>query len=207
MKTTLARTAPFARLCVLAVAGGAACLAVCISAQAQSQVQIYGTFDAAVGRIETQPPGPPTAAIVSVKGVFSGGMQTSYIGFRGTEDLGGGLTARFQVETFFRGDTGQTGRFDASPTGGADYFWSRESFVALGGSFGEVRLGNNGNPAWVTMLQTNALGSNSVFSPSFRQLFNGGTRGRSEVDTGLVNSVKFVSPVVAGFEASAAIQA
>ena len=195
----MTRNSTWAALCVLTAIGN--------NAFAQSQAQVYGTFDAAVGRIETQPPGAPNAAIVKVNGVHSGGMQTSHIGFRGSDDLGGGLIARFQLETFFRGDTGVPGRFDASPTSGADFFWSRESFVALGGGFGEVRLGNNGNPVWVSMLQTSAMGSNSVFSPSFRQLFNGGTRGRSEVDTALVNSVKYVSPVLAGFEGSVAVQA
>jgi predicted porin len=187
--------------------GSAALGLACGPCLAQSQVQIYGTFDAAVGQIETQPPGAPTAAIVRVRGVHSGALQTSYIGFRGTEDLGGGLRARFQIESFFRGDTGQVGRFDASPTSGADAFWSREAYVAVGGGFGEVRLGNNGNPLWVTMLQTNALGSNSVFSPAFRQMFNGGARGRSEVDTSMVNSIKYVSPSWAGFSFDAVLQA
>jgi predicted porin len=190
-----------------------ACAAALAQAQAQAQapapnqVQVYGTFDLAVGQVETQPPGAPTTPFVRVRGVHNGALQTSYIGFRGTEDLGGGLKARFQLEGFFRGDTGQTGRFDATPASAADFFWSREAFVALGGAFGEVRLGNNANPVWVTMLQTNALGSNSVFGPSFRQLFNGGTRGRSEVDTAMVNSVKYVSPVFAGVEINAVLQA
>lgn len=171
-------------------------------------VQIYGTIDVGVGQIETQPPGAPNARINTVRGVHSGNLQTSYIGFRGTEDLGGGWVARFQMESFLRVDTGQNGRFDASPTGGADHFWSRETFVGLGSKeAGELRLGTNAHPTWIAMLQTNALGANSVFSPSFRQLFNGGARGRSEVDTAMVNSVRYLTPNFFGVEGSLAVQA
>ena len=117
----------------LACAISAATAITSLTCHAQSQVQIYGTIDAAVGRIETQPPGAPAAPILSVTGVHNGGLQTSYFGFRGTEDLGGGLKAKFQLEGFLRADTGQSGRFDASPTSGADNLWSRESYVGLGG--------------------------------------------------------------------------
>ena len=183
-------------LCLAGLAGGA-----------HAQVQVYGTIDVAVGQLETQPPGPPNAPIVRVRGVHNGALQTSYFGFRGSEDLGGGLTARFQIESFLRVDTGQNGRFDASPAAGPDQFWSRTAFVGLASPYGEVRLGNNGNPIWISMLQTNALGANSVFSPSFRQLFNGGTRGKSEVDTSLVNSVIYLTPNLGGVSASFALQA
>jgi predicted porin len=175
---------------------------------AHAQVQIYGTIDAAAGQVSTQPPGPPNAAIVRVRGVHNGALQTSYLGFRGSEDLGGGYTARFLIESFLRVDTGQNGRFDATPAAGPDQFWSRNAFVGLGSTtLGEVRLGNNANPIWISMLQTNALGANSVFSPSFRQLFNGGTRGRSEVDTALVNSAVYLTPVFGGVSATFALQA
>jgi predicted porin len=174
---------------------------------AQAQLAIYGTMDVGVGQIETQPPGPPNAPLTTGnRGVFSGGMQTSYFGLRGTEDLGGGLKARFQLESFLRVNNGAIGRFDPSPTSAADYFWSREAFVALGNDLGEIRLGNNAIPTWISMIQSSAMGSNSVFSPGFRQLYNGGTRGKSEVDTAMVNSVKYQSPVIAGVEASAAVQ-
>ena len=177
------------------------------AASVQAQVQVYGILDLAVGQIETQPPGAPSAPIVTVKGVHSGGLTTSYWGIRGTEDLGGGLKARFQIESFIRMDTGQNGRFDASPGGAADFYWSREAYVALGNEYGEIRLGTNGHPTWVAMIQSSAMGGNSVFSPGFRQLFNGGTRGRSEVDTAMVNSVKYQSPAWAGFSGNVAVQA
>lgn len=182
------------------------CAAALAASPALAQVEVYGTLDLGVGTVRTQPPGAPNAAIVSTQGVHSGGLQTSYVGVRAQRDLGEGLRARFQIESFLRADTGKTGRFDASPASEGDYFWSREAFAALGGSWGEVRLGNNANPVWISMIQTSAMGSNSVFSPGFRQLFNGGARGLSEVDTSLVNSVKYQSPVWEGFSGSLAWQ-
>lgn len=167
----------------------AAGLAVSSSALCHAQVQIYGTVDMGIGRLANQNPGPPTTGVTTVSGAHNGALQTSYIGFRGSEDLGDGLIAKFALESFFRVDTGIPGRFDASPSAGADQFWSRTAYVGLAGGLGEVRLGNNSNPLWIAMLLTNALGSNSVFSPSFRQLYNGGTRGRSAIDTAMVNSL------------------
>ena len=190
-----------------AVAGAIALSLAALSSNAQAQVTLYGTIDLAVGRISTQPPGAPNAPIITVNGVHSGGLQTSYFGMRGTEDLGSGLTAKFQLEGFFRADTGAVGRFDASPGGGADHFWSRETFVGLSGGFGEVRLGNNAHPTWVSMLMTSSMGGNSVFSPSFRQLFNGGARGLSESDTAMVNSVRYMSPNFGGLDGTVVVQA
>lgn len=176
-------------------------------AQTQLQMQIYGTIDVAVGQLANQNPGPPTTAVTQIKGVHNGALQTSYWGIRGSDALGGGWSAKFQLESFVRVDTGQNGRFDPTPGGGADPHWSRSSWVGISGPVGELRLGNNGNPLWISMLQSNALGSNSVFSPSFRQLYNGGTRGVSALDTSLVNSVSYETPVFGGLQALAVLQA
>lgn len=190
-----------------AIAPAILLLACASTARAQAQMQLYGTVDAAVGQIETQHPGPPNAPIVRTRGVHNGGLQTSYFGLRGGDDLGAGYTAFFVLESFLRADIGQPGRFDANPASGADPFWSREALVGLGGPFGELRLGTNAQPAWVSMILTSALGANSVFSPSFRQIFNGGTRGRSDTDAMLFNSVKYNTPVLAGLSGSAIVSA
>ncbi|MDP9902459.1 porin [Variovorax ginsengisoli] len=166
----------------------------------QAQVQLYGTVDASVGTVSAQPPGAPNAPITKTTGVHSGTLQTSYFGMRGSEDLGGGLTASFVLESFFRVDNGASGRFDGNPTSAGDLMWSRQAVVGLAGPWGEVRLGSNDNPMFVTMLLTNAMGTNSTFSPSFRQLFNTGARGVLEADTTIVNSVRYTSPRLGGVE-------
>lgn len=66
----------------------------------------------------------------------------SRFGLRGSEDLGGGLSAVFGLEHRFDADTGEAG----SP------FWGGKSVVGLSGSFGTVTLGRDDNPA-VKMVQ------------------------------------------------------
>jgi predicted porin len=88
------------------------------AAHAQSQVQVYGIVDAAVGQYGSVATGP-SVATTEVKGVHHGGLTTSFLGFRGTENLGGGLSAKFQIESFLQSDTGSSGR------NATDAFWSR----------------------------------------------------------------------------------
>lgn len=177
------------------------------TAQAQtSPLSFYGTVDLGVGKLASQPPGPPNAPVTSVTGVHNGGVQTSYFGLRGTEDLGDGLKAKFQMEAFIRADTGAAGRFNP-PGPPQDPFWSRSSWVGLEGGFGELRLGNNTNPAWLANVFTSAMGSNSLFSPSFRQQYNGSTRGYMAQDTGLPNSLSYSSPNLAGTVVTINVQA
>jgi predicted porin len=63
----------------------------------------------------------------------SGGLNGSRFGFRGSEDLGGGLKANFQLENGYNIDTGTQAQ------GGL--LFGRQAFVGLSGGFGEVRLG------------------------------------------------------------------
>jgi predicted porin len=66
----------------------------------------------------------------------------SRLGVRGSEDLGGGLSAVFGLEHRFDADTGAAG----------DPFWGGRSVVGLAGSFGTVTFGRDDNPA-VKMVQ------------------------------------------------------
>ncbi|MEO7547720.1 MAG: porin [Ramlibacter sp.] len=180
-----------------------ACLAP--AAHAQSQIQLYGVVDIAAGRLSTQAPGAPNAAITNIDGVHNGGVTTSFFGFRGTEDLGGGLKANFQLEAFFRADTGASGRFGPLPT--QDAFFSRVATVGLQGNWGEVKLGAIANPAWLSLIFSSPFGGNSVVSPAFRQQFNGSTRGNNPLDTSLPNSIAYTTPSLGGAFATLAVQA
>ena len=101
-------------LAVLAVAGTTA-------AMAQSSVTLYGRVNTTVERQKL--------GDVSSTGMFN---NSSRFGFKGTEDLGGGLKAGFQLESGFNSDTGAA----------ASTFFGRQSEVNLSGNFGMVRLGN-----------------------------------------------------------------
>jgi predicted porin len=97
---------------------------------AQSSVTIYGRLNLTV---ESQKFGDEDRQYSVVD-------NSSRIGFKGTEDLGGGLKAGFQIEHGFNADTGTQRTYDpVTKTTGA--FWNRQSEVNLSGGFGSVRLG------------------------------------------------------------------
>jgi predicted porin len=151
------------------------------AASAQSSVMIYGTIDAFAGRVAT------ATAPTAVSAVNSGGMVTSFYGFSGTEALGGGMRATFQIEGFFRGDTGESGRFPNEGT------FSRNANVGLAGSFGTVRLGRIGNPLFIAAGQINPFGGSTRFSPLINQIFTGPGGNATLGDTGWSNSIQYAA--------------
>jgi len=88
---------------------------------AQSSVSIYGRLNDSVERQKT---GDDSKSVLQ--------NNASRIGFKGVEDLGGGLKAGFQLEHGFNADTG---------TQSQTAFWARQSEVFLQGGFGTLRLG------------------------------------------------------------------
>ncbi|WPB57506.1 porin [Xylophilus sp. GOD-11R] len=107
-----------------------AVLAASGAAMAQSSVTLFGIIDAGVGYVKSDGAGHTT-------GLLNGGNSTSRLGFRGTEDLGGGLAASFWLEGALNNDVGG----GASQTTGFDF--QRRSTVSLSGAFGEIRLGRD----------------------------------------------------------------
>jgi predicted porin len=163
----------------LLAATAAASLLFAGAARAQSSVQLYGLLDMTAGSF--QAPGGQR-----VWRADSGGMTTSFIGFRGTEDLGGGLRAKFAINHFLRVDSGSSGRFDG------DAFWARDAYVGLSGAFGTSTLGRNTTPLFVSTLLFNAFGDSFAFSPSIRQLFTPAVTPFYG-DTGWNNSLAYAS--------------
>lgn len=104
-------------LIALAVLGSVAGMA-----QAQSSVSVYGVVDAVLHKDKDA-----SAALTS------GGVSGSRLGFKGTEDLGGGLKANFLLEHGFKVDTGKMGEDGAT--------FNRQAYVGLSGGFGEVKFG------------------------------------------------------------------
>jgi predicted porin len=136
-----------------------------VAANAQSSVTIYGLLDLYAARFSGAA-GGINSADRATKRIESGGLTTSRLGFRGTEDLGDGLTAGFELSTFVRADTGQTGRSEAVGTVTADPFWSREASVNLTSpTFGRVRLGNFATLLFLQSVNSNAFLASTVFSP------------------------------------------
>jgi predicted porin len=103
------------------------------AAMAQSSVQMYGIIDLGVAHY--------TNGNGGVTKLGTGIQSGSRIGLKGTEDLGGGLSAFFQAETGFcaNGGTGSGLAAGGYCTGGG--FMQRTSMVGLKGGFGTVVAG------------------------------------------------------------------
>ena len=154
------------------------------AAQAQSSVTLSGLLDVSAGQSKA------AGSTSRVWGVDNGNMTTSWFGASGSEDLGGGLSALFTLQTFMRADTGASGRF------GADTFWARNAFVGVASKdFGKVTLGRNTTPFFVTTLSFNPFGDSFGYSPSIRHYFTSGTLTG---DSGWSDSVLYTSPNLGG---------
>lgn len=107
------------------------------SANAQSTLTVFGLMDLSVNSLKN---GSTTS-----KSMDTAGLNTSRIGFRGTEDLGGGMIAGFWLEAGVSGDTGAAGGGTGYDSTGAKTtgFFNRRSTLSLSGGFGEVRLGRD----------------------------------------------------------------
>lgn len=103
------------------------------AAFAQSNVTIYGIVDTSIHYLSNA-----NAQGNSNVRMDNGAIANSRIGFKGTEDLGGGLKAMFQLENGFSSDTG------AMQQGGS--LFGRQSWVGLQGGFGKVRVGRQNTP-------------------------------------------------------------
>jgi predicted porin len=170
------------------IVAGAALLAV--AAAAQAGVNVYGTVDMSLMSVL----GAHEDGIKRQTNVMSGAMTTSYIGFSGSEDLGGGLKAEFALETFLAADTG------SQLNNNAGGFWGRASNIALSGSFGKVAIGQYDNPFFTYGLTYNPFGASMTMSPTMRHYYGKGANiSVLTFDTGWVNSLTYETPNMSGF--------
>ena len=96
---------------------------------AQSSVSIYGLVDVSLAHIKSDQGNASTSSTQ----MLSGAVSSSVWGFKGSEDLGGGLKANFKLEQGFDVSNGTQ-----AVAGSA---FSREAWVGFSGGFGEVKLG------------------------------------------------------------------
>ena len=154
-------------------------------AAAQSNVTIYGVADAAISREDTGVPG-----VKSQTRINSGDQSSSRFGFRGTEELGNGLKALFNIEGTYAIDTGA----------GDSALFGRRSVVGLQGNFGTVTIGREYTPVAAVAAATDILGQG--FYGSNLSAFNANRLTRR-----ISNSVNYKSTAVNGFTGSAAYSA
>jgi len=151
-------------------------------AHAQSSVTLYGLIDESVQYVNNAT--PKGGSLVQL---FGGNLQGSRFGLKGTEDLGGGLKAIFQLENGFDINTGKMQQ------GGA--LFGRQAYVGLtGDSWGTVTAGKQYDPL-VDMVQP--LTGDNYFGSTFA---TPGDVDNNDNSFRVINAVKYVSPVFSGIQ-------
>ena len=128
-----------------------AVLAASGAAMAQSSVTLFGIVDTNVSYLD----GVSNAAGTNTDskyGIGTSGNATSRLGFRGVEDLGGGLKAGFWLEGEIFGDDGNAAGFN----------FKRRSTVSLMGGFGEVRMGRDLTPNYSKTISYDLFGQTGI---------------------------------------------
>lgn len=182
---------------ILAMAALAACMS---TASAQTSITIYGIVDAGITHVTNDGP------VGDRSTVEAGQLQVSRWGFKGVEDLGGGLKARFALEGTLLNDTGVAGVNTGAPASTA--LFDREATVGVTSAFGSVDIGRQ------NMLGIGSVGladpMNTAFAATSPNVLFGamnfgpvygsfGANGAFNSALRQTNSIKYVSPSFAGF--------
>ena len=166
-------------------------------ASAQTSVTIYGVADVGITREDN--------GVSTTNRLDSGNQSGSRLGFRGNEDLGGGLSAQFVLEQGFNIDTGSVG----NASRGA---FNRQAFVGLTGNFGQLRLGRQKTVMYDTLDAidpfhiANAGGIDRLFAKNTGAAL-GGAAGTITTTSTTVgggasrsdNTIAYFTPNVSGF--------
>jgi predicted porin len=165
-----------------------------VSSFAQSTVTLYGIADAWVGQAKGAFNGAGRSGVgtdPSELRLDSGGLSGTRIGFRGTEDLGGGLKANFLIEAGLNIDNGTNAQ------GGLPY--GRQSYVGLSGGFGDLRLGRQYSAYDELRGATSALGHTSfdatIIAGSWAEV-------GSDYAARINNMIRYSTPSFGGFSAA-----
>jgi predicted porin len=122
------------KLVALAVGNLLACA---VSAQT-ANVVLYGRVDEVIENVKVTDAKGVSTTVNRITDGALGGLSGSRWGLRGTESLGGGLNAVFQLEGGFTADTGALGQ------GGL--LFGRQAYAGLTGGFGAVTMGRQYAP-------------------------------------------------------------
>ncbi|MCW5667105.1 MAG: porin [Piscinibacter sp.] len=185
------------------------------AASAQSSVTIYGVVDLAIQKSNggnTYSPGvcevPSATGTCGPLGTKAWKLQqstASRLGFRGNEDLGGGLSAQFQIEHRFTPDDGA---FSGA-------FWGGRSYVQLtSASAGSVYLGREYAPFFWLAAKSDPFGLNGVGQFTGLLYLLSGTHETAMGADGIptanpagrqTNSVGYKTPNLGGLTANVAV--
>jgi predicted porin len=151
------------------------------TAQAQSSVTVYGMVGFELNQKDPKA-GETTTGVNSGSLLNATNLGTPVLGFRGTEDLGGGMKAEFNLEGALSSSNGFVGSADA--------LFDRQAWVGVSGGFGAIRMGR----------QNNALKDIDGFGETGANLFDNDTAGGLQQRD--ARTVKYISPVFSGLQAT-----
>jgi predicted porin len=163
------------------------------TASAQSSVTLFGVVDVNARYVKNDLPG---GIEDTRKSLSTDGINSSRLGFRGVEDLGGGLKAGFWLEGSLQPD-------DGNKAGGLQF--RRRSTLSLLGNWGELRIGRDYTPVFWNQtvfdpFGTNGVGSSTNLGHIFSTTATTGTAFTSLVPTSIRvdNSVAYFLPASLG---------
>ena len=181
---------------LMAVAVAAALAAPAVALAQASSVQIYGRANVGFSNVEADGAADSSKDIKSRNQVFD---QGSRLGFRGTENLGGGLKAVFQLESGVNFDTGSQTGADGAANASTGFFASRDSYAGIGGNWGQVTFGRQS--VWWT--NANDLTQAAYINVGL-QFATGGFGKVASPSARTNNVVAYQSPTWGGFSANLA---
>jgi predicted porin len=181
------------------------------AAFAQSSVTVYGFIDAGILTSNNA-----SSTGQSTTQMTNGQWFPSMLGFTGTEDLGGGLKANFNLQTSLENASGKAGRATASGTNDTANLFDRYASVGLSGSFGKIDLGkqidimflqsfvNGVIPTHANSLAVNGLysyGATGVLSGGLPSASSNNNANAQSVGSRISNAVVYVTPTFNGLKA------
>jgi len=176
--------------------------AVAVPAAAQT-VTIYGIMDIGHSSLDRRVSNGLTGRDMTTTGAGDGGLATSQIGFRGSEDLGGGLKAGFNLE-YDLTDAANGGALGAT----------RRSFLTLENSMGQLKLGQDTSAIHGVIAGFSAGFANNTVGALYTATASFGTGGVGGADATNTDGVRphaaftpgmisYTSPVINNFRARA----
>jgi predicted porin len=145
-------------------------------AQAQTSVTIYGSFDGGVRYQSNQNTAGDTKWSMGSNGTYN----SNRLGFKGVEDLGGGLNAHFNLETGFNTGTGELNV--GNGPNGLTQIWQRTASVGLGGAWGSVDLGRQYTVAFRTVAAYDPFNYKyTAIIPTTGASITAGTRANNDI--------------------------
>jgi len=185
--------------------------ALAVSGAAMAQATIYGRTDIGYGVKATQ--NGDGSSNWKQTGIMDGANAGSRIGFRGTEDLGGGMKAHFVTEqgisptngalfsvrsaaagAQYDGLAASSGQFDPGSAGAYSQGTNRQTYLGLEGGFGTIRVGYQYTTIYeIATLSGFTNTSEGMAGGTIAHLWGQGAAGGTRA-----NGIQYISPKLAG---------